>query len=148
LRSWFKDNSSDQIPLCFWRWIGRAVLCAGRLAQLVRARASHARGHRFESCSVHHASQCDACHAVAQRAKAGGSAKKDITADGMALSNVVKAATTKRSEGGLSVDRNACVPRRSPPGEGHQNAFNPVNGQRIRSSPSDFVFRKPLFRFR
>jgi hypothetical protein len=26
----------------------------GRLAQLVRARASHARGHRFESCSAHH----------------------------------------------------------------------------------------------
>ena len=26
----------------------------GRLAQLVRARASHARGHRFESCSAHY----------------------------------------------------------------------------------------------
>ena len=26
----------------------------GRLAQLVRARASHARGHRFESYSAHH----------------------------------------------------------------------------------------------
>ncbi len=26
----------------------------GRLAQLVRARASHARGRRFESCSAHH----------------------------------------------------------------------------------------------
>jgi|APCry1669189241_1035207.scaffolds.fasta_scaffold00009_3 hypothetical protein len=26
----------------------------GRLAQLVRARASHARGLRFESASVHH----------------------------------------------------------------------------------------------
>ena len=30
------------------------LLSVGRLAQLVRARASHARGHRFESCSVHH----------------------------------------------------------------------------------------------
>ena len=29
----------------------------GRLAQLVRARASHARGRRFESCSAHHASR-------------------------------------------------------------------------------------------
>ena len=27
---------------------------AGRLAQLVRARGSHPRGHRFESCSAHH----------------------------------------------------------------------------------------------
>ena len=26
----------------------------GRLAQLVRARGSHPRGHRFESCSAHH----------------------------------------------------------------------------------------------
>ena len=30
----------------------------GRLAQLVRARASHARGHRFESCSAHHPTHC------------------------------------------------------------------------------------------
>ena len=30
------------------------VFKKGRLAQLVRARASHARGHRFESYSAHH----------------------------------------------------------------------------------------------
>ena len=32
----------------------------GRLAQLVRARASHARGHRFESYSAHYVNYCSA----------------------------------------------------------------------------------------
>ena len=38
------------------RRLERGILCVprGRLAQLVRARASHARGHRFESYSAHH----------------------------------------------------------------------------------------------
>src|SRR5438105_7498298 len=43
--SWRRKTSS------FARIYGQT---AGRLAQLVRARASHARGRRFESCSAHH----------------------------------------------------------------------------------------------
>ena len=32
---------------------------SGRVAQLVRAPASHAGGHRFESCRAHHPGTCE-----------------------------------------------------------------------------------------
>jgi hypothetical protein len=37
------------------------ILLRGRIAQLVRALASHARGRRFESCCDHHENQSVAC---------------------------------------------------------------------------------------
>ena len=43
-------------PVLFPRFIDE-----GRLAQLVRARASHARGHRFESYNAHHIVRFDFC---------------------------------------------------------------------------------------
>lgn len=39
---------------CLHPWISRHFRPRGRLAQLVRALASHARGHKFESCTAHH----------------------------------------------------------------------------------------------
>jgi hypothetical protein len=36
------------------------ILFCGRIAQLVRALASHARGRRFESCCDHHQNQAPA----------------------------------------------------------------------------------------
>ena len=49
---------------CYWRGRGSAGewrCCTmrkfGRVAQLVRAPASHAGGHRFESCRAHHSNQ-------------------------------------------------------------------------------------------
>src|SRR5438876_2252821 len=40
---------------------------AGRVAQLVRAPASHAGGHRFESCRAHHSFQCFTAHIARRR---------------------------------------------------------------------------------
>lgn len=43
-----------QIPLASLPRISPHSRPRGRLAQLVRALASHARGHKFESCTAHH----------------------------------------------------------------------------------------------
>src|SRR5512135_2504487 len=49
-----------------WHELATALPCCnipgpskGRVAQLVRAPASHAGGHRFESCRAHHSFQAD-----------------------------------------------------------------------------------------
>ena len=43
------DKSSNN-----WYIYKRQLMCIGRLAQLVRAPALQAGGHRFESCIAHH----------------------------------------------------------------------------------------------
>ena len=41
------------------------ILLCGRIAQLVRALASHARGRRFESCCDHHLQHCKELSSIA-----------------------------------------------------------------------------------
>ena len=56
-RKWFKIRTSPQI---------------GRVAQLVRAPASHAGGHRFESCRAHHSlSEVSRCSSFRPKCRSG-----------------------------------------------------------------------------
>ena len=56
---WSRFGQPRQFPKCRkWFKIKRSPHI-GRVAQLVRAPASHAGGHRFESCRAHHYNQSD-----------------------------------------------------------------------------------------
>ena len=50
----FKQKVDRSLSLIRSAWQEFGDASDGRLAQLVRARGSHPRGHRFESCSAHH----------------------------------------------------------------------------------------------
>ena len=50
----FKQKVDRSLSLIRSAWQEFGDASDGRLARLVRARGSHPRGHRFESCSAHH----------------------------------------------------------------------------------------------